>query len=64
MKKYIIYYNIGYGAEYLEIEAKSLGEAQEEARKYWRAFNYLDLDCHYAVVESKEATDEMRAEYL
>ena len=30
MKKYIIYYDIGYGAEYLEIEAKSLEEAEEE----------------------------------
>ncbi len=62
MPKYIIKWNCGYGDNYEEIEADSLEEANKMAYEQWEEDAGSSAD--YGVVEGKEATDEMRENYL
>jgi hypothetical protein len=62
MPKYIIKWDYGYGDNYDEIDANDLQEARKMAYDQW--LEDVMTSVSYEVVEGKEATDEMREEYL
>jgi hypothetical protein len=60
MKKYIIYWDAGYGNNYSEVDAESEDKAVEMAYEEWK--EEAESQADYGVVG--EATDELRNDYL
>ena len=60
MKKYIIMWDCGYGANYEEVEAENEEKANDIAYEAWK--DGAESNANYKVVG--EATEKLRDEYL